>query len=232
MVPWEPSESKLIKQWAKTPDEEVCTWGKAWWLKTSYFLSLMSNNTTPAMHWDSTDLYAGFLHNQKHYPGGSGSQTIPAHIQEAAFQFSFQSFLCQCLLFLLFQLRYGRSVAPEFKMTWLVFKETLVNELLTARHCQWCLRSGASMLLSQIVMVCMLQAHTECIASAKHPSSPHRGDGNSQCQMLSYLFLQKFYRQYTYAHWCTGWGLWPMTHVESIIWPHPTPISYAVCSLR
>lgn len=84
MVPWEPSESKLIKQWAKTPEEEGCTWGKAWWLKTSYFLSLMSNNTTPAMHWDSTDLYAGFIHNQKHYPGGSGSQTIPAHIQEGS----------------------------------------------------------------------------------------------------------------------------------------------------
>lgn len=86
--------------------------------------------------WDS---YAITDHTSAHSEGQCSNSLLKASLAVASRFFCFSSDTEEVLY-------------QNFK--WLIFKETLVNGLLTARQCQWCLCSGASMLLSQRVGVC------------------------------------------------------------------------------
>lgn len=90
---------------------------------------------------------------------------------------------------------------------WLIFKETLVNGLLTARQCQWCLRSGASMLLSQRVEVCnfcfRLIQNVLCLPSISALCAGEMGVINAKCWAT---YFSRNFRQSTHVHWCAGWG--------------------------
>lgn len=167
----------------------------------------MSNNTTQAPRpWcrdtgqmSMRDSYAITDHTSAHSEGQCSNSLLKASLAVASCFFCFSSDTEEVLY-------------QNFK--WLIFKETLVNGLLTARQCQWCFRSGASTWLSQKVGVCSfcfrLIQNALRLPSISALCAGEMGVLNAKC-WATYFSITVI--QYTYI--CTlmyGVGLepWPM----------------------
>lgn len=151
--------------------------------KQILLLSLISNNTIQAPRpwcretgriamWNS---YAITDHTSAHSEEQCSNSLLKASLAVASRFFCFSSDTEEVLY-------------QNFK--WLIFKETLVNGLLTARQCQWCLCSGASMLLSQRIGFAVSASGSyrmHCFCQVSQLSV--QGRWSSPCQMLSYLFF-------------------------------------------
>lgn len=160
----------------------------------------MSNNTTQASHpWcrdtgriSMRDSYAITDHTSAHSEGQCSNSLLKASLAVASRFFCFISDTEEVLY-------------QNFK--WLIFKETRVNGLLTARQCQWCPSSGASMRLSQRVGVCSfcfrLIQNALRLPSISALCAGEMGVLNAKGWAT---YSSKNVRQYRHVHWCAGWG--------------------------